>query len=124
MLPVKLYGVSITPNRSGIHRQMKTHPDSERSSFHCVTSANPAIATVPASVAFAAGQTSVALPVSGLASGSTTIRVSANGGQAAATVNVNAPPTVSMTAPANNAVFAAGASIALNATAADADGTV
>src|SRR5712691_1466532 len=89
-----------------------------------VTSANPAIAAVPASVAFASGQTSVALPVSGLASGSTTIRVSANGGQAAATVNVNAPPTVSITAPANNAVFAAGASIALNATAADPDGTV
>jgi RHS repeat-associated protein len=89
-----------------------------------VTSANPAIAAVPASVAFASGQTSVALPVSGLASGSTTIRVSANGGQAAATVNVNAPPTVSITAPANNAVFAAGASIALNATAADSDGTV
>jgi len=39
-----------------------------------VTSANPAIAVVPASVAFAAGQTSIALPVSGLASGSTTIR--------------------------------------------------
>jgi RHS repeat-associated protein len=89
-----------------------------------VTSANSAVATVPASVAFAAGQTSVALPVSGLASGSTTIRVSANGGQAAATVNVNAAPTVSMTAPANNAVFAAGASIALNAAAADSDGTV
>ena len=89
-----------------------------------VTSANPAIAAVPASVAFATGQTSVALPVSGLASGSTTIRVSANGGQAAATVNVNAPPAVSITAPANNAVFAAGASIALSATAADSDGTV
>jgi hypothetical protein len=89
-----------------------------------VTSANPAIAAVPASVAFASGQTSVALPVSGLASGSTTISVSANGGQAAATVNVNAPPAVSITAPANNAVFAAGASIALNATAADSDGTV
>src|SRR5216684_1904399 len=89
-----------------------------------VTSANPAIAAAPASVAFASGQTSVALPVSGLASGSTTIRVSANGGQAAATVNVNAPPTVSITAPANNAVFAAGVSIALNATAGDSDGTV
>ena len=89
-----------------------------------VTSANPAIAAVPASVAFAAGQTSVALPVSGLASGSATIRVSANGGQAAATVNVNAPPAVSITAPANNAVFAAGASIALSATAADSDSTV
>src|SRR5712691_3979652 len=89
-----------------------------------VTSANPAIATVPASVTFAAGQSAVAIPVSGLASGSTTIRVSANGGQAAATVNVNAPPAVSITAPANNAVFAAGASIALSATAADADGTV
>ena len=89
-----------------------------------VTSANPAIAAVSASVAFASGQTSVALPVSGLASGSTTISVSANGGQAAATVNVNAPPTVSITAPANNAVLAAGTSIALNATAADSDGTL
>ena len=62
--------------------------------------------------------------MSGLASGSTTISVSANGGQAAATVNVNAPPAVSITAPANHAVFAAGVSIALNATAADSDGTV
>src|SRR5258708_18669136 len=67
-----------------------------------VTSANPAIAAVPASVGFAAGQTSVALPVSGLASGSTTIRVLANGGPAPATRNVHAPPTQSTAAPANN----------------------
>src|SRR5258708_19116446 len=67
-----------------------------------VTSANPAIAAVPASVGFAAGQTSVALPVSRLASGSTTIRVLANGGQAAATVNGNPAPTGSITAPAHH----------------------
>jgi Bacterial Ig domain len=34
------------------------------------------------------------------------------------------PPTVSITAPANNATFAAPASITINATAADSDGTV
>jgi RHS repeat-associated protein len=40
-------------------------------------------------------------------------------------VNVaNTPPTVSMTSPANNAVFAAPGSITLTATASDSDGTV
>ena len=37
---------------------------------------------------------------------------------------VNQPPTVAMTAPANNAVFTAPASITLTATATDSDGTI
>lgn len=36
----------------------------------------------------------------------------------------NVPPTVSLTAPTNNASFTAGSNITLNATAADADGTI
>lgn len=40
------------------------------------------------------------------------------------TTTTNAPPTVSLTAPVNNATFTAGSNIALTATASDADGTV
>jgi hypothetical protein len=43
---------------------------------------------------------------------------------AAVSVTVNTPPTVSITAPANNAAFAAPASFTITATASDADGTV
>jgi len=89
-----------------------------------VTSSIAAVASVPASVSFASGQGSVAVPVSALSSGSAVITASANGGQATATVNVNAPPTVSLTAPANHSVFRAPATITLSANAADSDGTV
>ena len=40
------------------------------------------------------------------------------------TVIVNAPPTVSITSPANNATFSAPANITINATATDSDGTI
>ena len=43
---------------------------------------------------------------------------------AGASVSTNAPPTVSITNPTNNAAFAAPASIAIQADASDADGTV
>src|SRR6266581_495915 len=43
---------------------------------------------------------------------------------AAVSVLVNAAPTVSITAPANNAVFTLGATITFTATAADSDGTI
>ncbi|HJT29923.1 MAG TPA: Ig-like domain-containing protein [Pyrinomonadaceae bacterium] len=43
---------------------------------------------------------------------------------AAVTIVLNAPPTVSITSPANNAVFTAPASITINASASDADGTI
>lgn len=39
-------------------------------------------------------------------------------------ITVNVPPTVSLTAPANNATFAAPATIAISAAASDTDGTV
>jgi len=42
----------------------------------------------------------------------------------ARSIKVNAPPTVNLTAPANNAVFSPGSTIALAATAADSDGTI
>lgn len=81
-----------------------------------VLSANPAIAAVPASVAYAAGQTAVAIPVSGLAAGTTTITATANGGSASATVNVNpAPVTVSGLAPSTLSLIQ-GASGSLTAT--------
>ena len=66
-----------------------------------LTSANTSVATVPASVPFAAGQSSVQIPVSGVAAGSTAVTASANGGSASATVNVTpAPPTIASLAPA------------------------
>ncbi len=40
------------------------------------------------------------------------------------TVSVNTPPTVSITSPANNTIFSPPASITINATAADPDGTI
>lgn len=89
-----------------------------------ITSSSPTVATVPSSVAFASGQTSVAIPVSALAPGNTTITASANGGQASAVVNVNAPASVSLTAPAASRVFQAPATITITAAAADPDGTV
>ncbi|HLX59750.1 MAG TPA: Ig-like domain-containing protein [Planctomycetota bacterium] len=39
-------------------------------------------------------------------------------------VTINTPPTVSLTAPANNAVFTAGANITVSASASDSDGSV
>jgi RHS repeat-associated protein len=66
-----------------------------------VASSNTAVATVPASVSFASGQTSVPIPVTALAVGSTIVTASANGGSASATVNVTpVPPTVTSLAPA------------------------
>jgi RHS repeat-associated protein len=89
-----------------------------------VANSNASVASVPASVAFAPGQTSVAIPVSALSGGSATIAASANGGQASATVAVDTPPSVNLSSPAANSVFQAGATILLNANAADPDGTV
>jgi GH18 family chitinase len=59
-----------------------------------------------------------------------TARATDNGGAVttSAIVNItvtgNTPPTISITSPANNATFAAPASITIQATAADADGTI
>src|SRR5581483_4682925 len=89
-----------------------------------VSSSNVAVATVPSSIAFAANQASVSIPVTTVGSGSATITASANGGSASATVNVNAPPSVSITSPASGAIFAAPASITISASAADADGAI
>ena len=43
---------------------------------------------------------------------------------AAISINLNAPPTVSLTAPANNSSYLAPAAITLSATASDSDGTI
>ena len=65
-----------------------------------VTSSNTAAATVPASVSYTAGQTSVPIPVTGVAPGNAIITASANGGSASATINVTpAPPTVTSLTP-------------------------
>jgi RHS repeat-associated protein len=89
-----------------------------------VTSLNPSVASVPASVAFAAGQSTVAMPVAGVVSGITTIHASANGGTASASVQVNAPPTISITGPIQGATFTAPASVPIVVSAADTDGSV
>jgi RHS repeat-associated protein len=57
-----------------------------------VNSANPAVATVPASVSFAAGQTSIPFIVTAVASGSTSVTVMLNGASAASQVTVTPPP--------------------------------
>lgn len=57
-----------------------------------VNSANPAVATVPASASFAAGQTSIPFTVTAVASGSTTVTVTLNGVSAASQVTVTPPP--------------------------------
>lgn len=89
-----------------------------------VSNGNPSVASVPASVGFAPGQTSVAIPATALAGGSTIVTVSANGGQASATVAVDTAPSVSISSPAANTVFQAPATIPISATASDTDGTV
>jgi RHS repeat-associated protein len=74
-----------------------------------VSSANSTVASVPASVAFAAGQSQVVIPVHGAAAGTTAITASVNGGSASATVNVTpAPPTVSSLTPGTLSVTQGG----------------
>jgi RHS repeat-associated protein len=64
------------------------------------------------------------MPVSGVGSGITTIHASANGGTASASVQVNAPPTISITGPIQGATFTAPASVPIVVSAADTDGSV
>jgi RHS repeat-associated protein len=66
-----------------------------------VTSSTPAAATVPASVNFAIGQSSVAIPVTAVGAGTSQITASLNGGSASATVQVTpAAPTLTSLTPA------------------------
>src|SRR5688572_19706233 len=68
--------------------------------------------------------------VAGVAAGSATFSARATDDRGASTssapitVLVNAPPSVNLTSPTNGAVFSAPASVALSASAADADGAV
>jgi uncharacterized protein YjdB len=57
-----------------------------------VSSSNPAIATVPGSVAFATNQTTISIPVTAPAAGNASIIVSLNGGTISATVAVSETP--------------------------------
>ncbi|MEO5957369.1 MAG: Ig-like domain-containing protein, partial [Nitrospiraceae bacterium] len=70
-----------------------------------VSSANAAVATVPTSIPFTAGQTSVPLTVTAVASGSTTVTVTLNGGSAASQVTVTPPaPTIAGFTPTSGLV--------------------
>jgi len=70
-----------------------------------VVSSNTGVASVPASVTFASGQTSVTIPVTAVAPGTSVVTASTAGGNASATVNVTpAPPTVSSLLPPSIAV--------------------
>ncbi|MGE3509632.1 MAG: Ig-like domain-containing protein, partial [Vicinamibacterales bacterium] len=71
-----------------------------------ISSRNPRIASVPAGVAFAAGQTKVQIPISALSRGTATIVASLSGRRATATVRVRtgalrvielAPPAIALT---------------------------
>jgi len=62
-----------------------------------LSSSNTGVATVPASVQFAGGATSVSVPVTGVAPGTTTITASgSNISQATASVTVAAPGTITL----------------------------
>ena len=94
-----------------------------------LSSSSPATATVLANVAVPAGVGSAPFNVTSLqVPSSTPVTISAVYAgvtkTATLTVNRNTPPTVSLTAPANGANFAAPATIAMSATAADTDGTI
>ena len=67
-----------------------------------IAGTNTGVASAPTSVAFSAGQTSVVIPVSGIAQGNTTVTASLNGTTASATINVTpAPPTIASLQPAS-----------------------
>src|SRR5437660_671798 len=77
-----------------------------------VTSSNTGVATVPASVSFASGQSSVPVPVSAVSAGNAMITVSANGGTATSTVQVNPqPPTVTSLTPGTLTITQGGSGV-------------
>ncbi len=80
------------------------------------------VAAVPASVAFAEGQTEVLIPVSGLSEGITTIRATLNGGSATATVRVTPglPRVVSLVPPSLAITEGASGTFTVNLSAAPA----
>ena len=96
-----------------------------------LSSSNTTVASVPASVTVPSGATSAtfAVTTSSVAS-DTPITLSAfyGGGTATGsllvTVPANQPPTVALTGPTNGSAYTAPASIALQATAGDTDGSV
>lgn len=89
-----------------------------------IANSDPSIASAPASVEFAPGQTNVPVPVTALSGGATTIIVSANGAQASATVAVDTPPSINIVLPAANVVFQPPAAIQITVSATDPDGAV
>ena len=75
-------------------------PTPDTSGSLAASSSAPNVATVPASVAFSAGQDSVSVPVSAVNPGNTLITVSLNGGSVTSTVQVTpAPPTITSLVP-------------------------
>lgn len=96
-----------------------------------LSSSNGPVATVPSSVTVAPGSTSATFPITtSSVSSDTSVTISAFYGAGSAsslltvTVPPNSPPTVSITSPASGATFTAPASITIQATAADSDGSV
>jgi YD repeat-containing protein len=74
-----------------------------------LSSGTPSIASVPASVAFTAGQASVPIPVTAVDVGSSQITVSANGGSVSSTVQITpAPPTITDVRPSTLTVTQGG----------------
>jgi RHS repeat-associated protein len=74
-----------------------------------VASNNTAVATVPSSVNFTLGQTSIAIPVTAVAVGNAQITVTLNDGSVSATVDVStAPPTITSLQPASATITQGG----------------
>ncbi|MGH7232925.1 MAG: Ig-like domain-containing protein, partial [Nitrospiraceae bacterium] len=70
-----------------------------------VSSSDTGVATVPASVAFTAGQTSIPFQVTAVATGTATVTVALNGGSVASQVTViPPPPTITSVSPTSGRV--------------------
>ena len=77
-----------------------------------VVSNNPAIASVPSSVAFAVNQTSLAIPVTAVSVGNASITASLNGGDVSATVDVSAvSATIASLQPSSETITQGGSGI-------------
>jgi RHS repeat-associated protein len=98
VVPVPPQIASITPNPlalvngSGGVLNVALSPTPTAAGSLSVVSSNTAIASVPASVSFTSGQTSVAIPVQGAGVGSANISATLNGSTASASVSVSPAP--------------------------------
>lgn len=107
--------VSVTPNPLGVYAgatgsaNVALAPTPKVSGNLALASNNLGVASVPASVGFSANQSSIIVPVTGVAPGNAAITATLNGGSATGTVQVTeAPPTISSLQPGTLALTQGG----------------